>query len=525
MEAAATIKEPAAKPAETVDRTGRSRLVSNVLFTWGGQMVFFVSGFIMPRMIKDKLGTEVLGVWDFSWSLIAYFRFVDMGVTASVNKYVAQHWGKDEIGGINRIVSSATFALFLASIVILIGTVVGVWTMPLWYGSRSLEYLAVSQKSSLCLGVMFAAQTAMGAFNGVLTGCHRWELQTMRNSLWQFITVVGMLVALWMGFGLVALALITAVCQVLGQLTMVTLAYHACPGLQIKRSYIHKSTLKELYIYSGKTLLPTFSEMLLSQTAVLLIFGRIGSEALAIFNRPRSLLRQVDSLERKMAMVLIPTTSSLESSGNMKEVENLLVKSTRYSMYLVIPTVLVLAIFGGEVMRLWMGAEFADWTLPAVFAIGFLGTAIQTPILYMLEGLNAHGKAGVGQFIGSVLSAVAIFVALKVFHGGLTMAAIAITVPLLFVNMLYLPMLLCKRLGHGLGSFYHKVLIVPLVHILPFTACLVIGRCLFDKYPIPALGVCMVGSAFLGLFYWRRVLPQSLKAGLERRFGKLLKRA
>jgi hypothetical protein len=39
------------------------------------------------------------------------------------------------------------------------------------------------------------------------------------------------------------------------------------------------------------------------------------------------------------------------------------------------------------------------------------------------------------------------------------------------------------------------------------------------------LGVCMVGSAFLGLFYWRRVLPQSLKAGLERRFGKLLKRA
>jgi O-antigen/teichoic acid export membrane protein len=93
MEAAATIKAPVTKPAETVDRTGRSQLVSNVLFTWGGQMVFFASGFIMPRMIKEKLGTDVLGVWDFSWALIAYFRFVDMGVTASVNKYVAQYWG------------------------------------------------------------------------------------------------------------------------------------------------------------------------------------------------------------------------------------------------------------------------------------------------------------------------------------------------------------------------------------------------------------------------------------------------
>lgn len=524
MDAAATIKAPVTKPA-TVDRTGRSRLVSNVLFTWGGQMVFFVSGFIMPRMIDQKLGTEVLGVWDFSWSLIAYFRFVDMGVTASVNKYVAQHWGKDEIGGINRVVSSATFALFLAAIVILIGTVVGVLTMPYWYGTRSHEYLAITQKSSLCLGVMFAAQTAMGAFNGVLTGCHRWELQTMRNSLWQFITVVGMLVALWMGFGLVALALVTAVCQILGQLTMVTLAYHACPGLKIKRSDIHKDTIKELYIYSGKTLLPTISEMLLNQTAVLLITNNIGLSALAIFNRPRSLLRQIDSLERKMAMILIPTTSSLESCGDMKEIENLLVKSARYSMYLVIPTVLVLVVFGGEVMRLWMGPNYADWMLPAVFAIGFLGTAIQTPILYMLEGLNAHGKAGVGQFIGSALSAGAIFVAVKFFHCGLTAAAIAVTLPLLIVNVLYLPMLLCKRLGHGLGSFYRKVAVAPLIHVLPFAACLVFGRWLFDAHPIPALAICAVGCVALAIFYWHSVLPPSLKSSLNRlmeKFGRKL---
>lgn len=399
--------------------------------------------------------------------------------------------------------------------------------MPYWYGSRSPEYLTVTQQSSLCLGVMFAAQTALGAFNGVLTGCHRWELQTMRNSLWQFITVVGMLIALWMGFGLVALALVTAVCQILGQLTMVTLSYRACPGLKIKRSYIHKETLKELYIYSGKTLLPTLSEMLLNQTAVILISGNaaLGYTALAIFNRPRSLLRQIDSLERKMAMILIPTTSSLESSGDMKEVENLLVKSVRYSMYLVIPTVLVLAIFGGEVMHLWMGSEFANWTLPAIFALGFLGTAIQTPILYMLEGLNAHGKAGVGQFIGSALSAVAIFVALKFFHGGLTAAAIAVTVPLLIVNMLYLPMLLCQRLGHGVGSFYGKTLVAPLVHLIPFAVCLAIGRYLFDKYPIPALGVCAVGCAALAVFYWHSVLPPSLKASLGRLGQKIGRKA
>jgi hypothetical protein len=143
----------------------------------------------------------------------------------------------------------------------------------------------------------------------------------------------------------------------------------------------------------------------------------------------------------------------------------------------------------------------------------------------MLEGLNAHGKAGVGQFIGSALSALAVFVALKFFHGGLAFAAVAVTVPLLIVNLFYLPVLLCRRLGQDLGSFYRKVAIGPIVHVLPFTAFLIVGRLLFGTYPIPALALCAVGGGTLAIFYWRSVLPQSLKAGLMRRYEKLTRRS
>jgi O-antigen/teichoic acid export membrane protein len=226
-----------------------------------------------------------------------------------------------------------------------------------------------------------------------------------------------------------------------------------------------------------------------------------------------------------MAMILIPTTSSLEGCGDVKEIESLLIKSVRYSIYLVLPAVLVLMVFGDEVMRIWMGPDFANWALVAVMSVGFLGTCIQTPILYMLEGLNAHGKAGLGQFIGSALSAAAVFVSLKFFHQGLVGAAVAVTVPLLIVNVLYLPMLLCRRLGQGLGTFYRQVSVGPIMTVLPFAVCLVVGRMLFDTYPIAGLAVAAAGCAVLGVFYWRRVLPHTLKAGLERRFGKLLKRS
>lgn len=522
MAATQTSERPATAITPERDLTGRSRLVSNVLFVWAGQMVFFVAGFILPRLIDNKLGQEVLGVWDFSWSLVTYFGFVDMGIMSSVNRYVARHWGKQDIEGVNCVLSSATAVLFVAGFLVLLATAVVVVTLPVWFGERlNHDYVVITQKSVFCLGVMLSVGTALGAYNGVLTGCHRWELQSIRNSSWRFIAAVSMIIALWLGAGLVTLAAITAVCEILSCLTLVTLAYRVCPGLQLSYSHARWGTIKELYIYGGKALIPTISEMLLNQTTSVLIIGALGPAALALFTRPRSLLRQMDTLERKMAMILTPTTSSLDVFGHLDEIERLLIKSVRYSVYLTLPLVLVLVIFGGAVLRLWMGPNYANWILPAILAIGFLGTSIQTPILSMLQGLNAHGRAGLGQLIGSVLSAGAVFISLKFLHSGLAGAAVAVTVPLLLVNLIYLPMLLCRRLGHGLGEFYHQVAVRPMLHVLPFAVALVIGRQIFKTYPVPALAICAIGGLVLAISYWRSVLPHKLKIALRDHWEKL----
>jgi membrane protein EpsK len=265
--------------------------------------------------------------------------------------------------------------------------------------------------------------------------------------------------------------------------------------------------------------------MLLNQTTSLLIVASLGPASLAVFTRPRSLMRQMDSLERKMAMVLTPTTSSLDVCGHAEEIKNLLVKSVRYSLYLVLPLVLLLVIFGGQIMHLWMGPAYANAWLVAILAFGFLGACIQTPILFMLEGLNAHGRAGLGQFIGSAVSAVFVFLALREFHAGLVGAALAVTMPLLLVNLFYLPTLLCRRLGQRLGAFYREVAVRPLIHLMPFAMSLLVGRILFKAYPALAFTVCVAGAVVLAVFYWRSVLPQSLKAGVRRYRGKVIRLA
>ena len=49
---------------------GRDRLVSNVIWSWAGHLVFVISGFLMPRLIDSHIGQVSLGVWDFCWSIV-----------------------------------------------------------------------------------------------------------------------------------------------------------------------------------------------------------------------------------------------------------------------------------------------------------------------------------------------------------------------------------------------------------------------------------------------------------------------
>lgn len=502
------------KVAEADDRTGHSRLVSNVLVTWAGQVIYLATGFILPRLIDHKLGQEVLGVWDFCWSLVAYSRFMDFGITTSVNRYVARLWAEKDIAGINRVVSSATAALAVTAVLMLLGTVAAVITLPYWFADRLDGYVGVAQKSVFCLGLMLTVSSSMGAFNGVLTGCHRWELQTMRNVGWYVVSVVAIVVALFLGGGLVALAAITAFCTIMAHLTLVVLAYRVCPGLKLRLADVRWNTMRELYTYGGKALVPTVSEMLLNQATSLLVIGSLGPAALAIFTRPRSLLRQVDALERRMAMILVPTTSSLEGSGKHRQVEQLMIKAVRYSVFLVLPLVIMLVLFGGQLMEFWMGPNYRNWALLAILGIGFLGTSVQTPIFSMLSGLNAHGPAGAAQLVGSAVSAGSVFTALKVFHGGLAWTAAALTVPLLVVNLVYLPMLLCRRLGQNLGTFYRNVALRPLLYALPFAGCMAMGRLLSASNLAGAVVVCAVGTTVLAVSYWTKVLPDRVKSAI-----------
>jgi len=514
-----------ANPAARVEKvkedlTGRDRLVSNVIFSWVGHFVFIVAGFILPRMIDRRLGQELLGVWDFAWSIVSYFNLVELGIGGSVNRYVARYRMTGDIDGINRTVSSASFILGVTGILIFGMTITVSLMLAQLFGAQLGENVREAQWVVLFLGTDIGVQIAIGVFPGVLMGCHRWRLLNLITSGRHAAVITGMIIALVMGGGLRTISLIFLIGNILARLVWVIVAYRICKGLRLGLSMIGWNMIKELYVFGGKSLIPILSKMLLSQTTSVLIVAYLGPAALALYARPFSLVRHIEQLVLKIAAVVRPTVSSLQSANDLQGIRELLKKSVRYSLYMVLPMVLVLSFFGDAILQFWMGPRYANGLIPAILAIGFLAYLVQSPAVQVLAGLNAHGRAGLAQFIASLCSAGLVVIVLGFLKWGLVGAALAVTLPMTLMNVIYLPQLVCRRVGLNLREYLVSVTVGPLLHILPFAICLVVARLIFHANLL--LGLIIggtAGGAFLAVVYFKYVLPERIRRRVVRFVG------
>jgi O-antigen/teichoic acid export membrane protein len=474
----------------------------------------------MPRMIDRRLGQELLGVWDFAWSLVTYFTLVQLGVGSSVNRYVAKYRAARDTMGMNQVMSSASCILAVAGLLVLGFTIAVSLLLPQLFGAKLGENTYQAQWVVFLTGAGLSVRMVFSSFHGLLTGYHQWGLHSLIKSGWHVITIVGMIVALLKGGGLPSLAAVALAGQAFEEVTRVTLAYRICKGLHIRPWLVRWKTIRKLFSFGGKTLIPSVSNLLLNQTASIMIVAYLGPAALALYARPRSLVLHVNTLVNKMAMTLTPTVSSLQSINNTKEIRQLLITSVRYSFYLVLPIVLVLVVFGDAVMQFWMGQRYANGLVPAILAIGYLAFLVQRPVLNILAGLNAHGRAGIAKFVASVCSVGLTVLMLGYLKWGIAGAAVAVTLPLMIMNVLYLPLLIRQRAGLGVRQYFRSVTTGPVTHILPFAICLIVGRFVFyDKALSGLLWSGIAGCVVLAILYYRYVLPDRLRLKVSRLMG------
>lgn len=511
---------------EPADLTGRERMTWNVLTSWAGQLVYIAAGFVLPRLIDERLGQDRLGVWDFAWSCVAYFSLVQGGVVSSINRYVARHRAARDGAGINRVASSVSCILtVMTGIIVALSIGMALLITALW-GSRLGEFVTDAQWAVFLLGLGIALEVGSAGFAGVLTGCHRWDLHNGVHAATCVLTTGGMIAAVMFHGGLPALAAAHVLGESTGRVLRVWLAYRVCPELHVRVKLADWATAREMLHFGSKSFVPSIGDLLLNQTISVLILSSLGPAALALFSRPRALVRYVEALVAKLAFVLAPTASSLQATEQQEALRDLLIRSARYGAFLALPMILTLTLLGDPILRLWMGPHYALGGLLMVLALGSLPSIAQQPVVSLLAGLNAHGRPGLASLAASLCAVGLAVLALGPLAWGLVGAALAVCIPLALTSGIYTPMLACRRLDLPFGHYLLQVWSRPILYCVPFFLCLTVARLAWAAQSVPVVAAALAsGGLLLGVTYYRHVLPASLKAMIVSLLSRRLVRA
>lgn len=489
------------------DVHGRDSLAKNILTNWLAQLVQIAAGFVVPRLIDRELSQQALGVWDLAWSLVVYLNIVQVGVTSSINRYVAYHRAQEDYAGINRVVSSVVMVMRGMGVVVFVLTGIATWQVGSVFSHRLGTYQYEARWLVFLLGCGIAVQISSAVYASILTGLHRWDWHNGIHAGTNVAMLVGMVLSLKLGFGLIGLAVVHFATEALGRSGRIIVAYRLCPWLDISASRFSWATAREMMGFGGKAFVSNISQLIMNSTVSLMIAAYLGPAALALYSRPMSLIRNLTLVVNKYAMVFSPTISSLQGAGRDGDIKKIALQATRFGLYILLPPTIVLLIFSREVMRTWMGSAYA---IPLLVITITIGSALQVAVLPLwkgaLVGLNIHGKAAIANLIGAAVAIAACYVVLAQMHLGLVAVATAVAVPMSITNGVFLAIYACKKLNVSALEFLRDVWQGPILLAVPFAAILVASRFVFREHALVIGGA--IGSAYLIVAYWFTVVPE-----------------
>ena len=366
------------------------------------------------------------------------------------------HLAEENIQGLNQSISSVLCVQGIMGLIILVITALVVWTIPIFWSDRLGELVSDAQWLVFFLGLSMSVSFAFGAFDGVLTGCHRWDIYNSINAGSHAVGVTAMLIALMIGGGILWLGFIYLIESVLRVLISMIIVYRVCPVLKIRAKYASLSVALSMLHFGGKTYANEVSRTLLYQTNSILIMTYLGPMMLALYSRPMALIHHIRTLSVKLAHTITPIASEMEVTGNNRELAELIIKMARYNVAMALPPILFLCILGGPLLLFWMGKGYQQDILIAILAAGHLLTIANQPLQTALIGLNAHGRPAIFTLCAAISSVILCYLALAYLNGGLLSAAISVVVPLMLADGIFITVYSCRKLNLPVSAISQK---------------------------------------------------------------------
>lgn len=328
---------------------------------------------ISTPYLVHKLGADAYGLFSIIIVVIGYFSVLDLGLGAATVKYVADFNARGDYQSIFLIVSTSL------SIFLVMGTV-GMLMMiglaaPISNGLLHLpDSLTGTATVSLYIASLgFFVNMMLTVFSSVPTALQRLDIVNKRNLVVGTLTVVFQVALLAAGLGLKTMVVVYVAANALGMILFIKVCRSLLPMVSL-RPVLHRGFVMRLLRFGSMKFLNQTAGQLVFQMDKILIGFLLPISWVTYYVIPLILTQKLSSIQNNFSGAYYPAACELVARGEETRFSYLYCRTSKILAIVTIPIFLSLAIYAHPILRLWMGADFAEkstFTMQ-ILAVGYL---------------------------------------------------------------------------------------------------------------------------------------------------------
>jgi len=423
----------------------------NIFTSTAGMVVGVVISFFFTPYLISQLGKDQYGLWTIVFSLLAYMRLADMGIQQSLVRHVSKYYAARDWTQLNQVISSsARMYLYISMATMAAALVIDLFVLQFF--KISPEYYLTTQILVLVLGANLALYFAQIPFCS-LSPFHRFDIVNYFLISAKILETLGIIVLLELGYGLIEMAVLILGLNMISVVWRYNIRIRMFPKVRYSRKDFSKDKTKELIGYGVFSFLMVISWTLIFQTDNLVIGGFLSTEAVAVYSVSAMIITQLRNSILTIATPLIPAISHFEALKDYSKIMEVYSKSVRYLYYLSGYLCVILLLFGGPFILLWVGKEFIEAIKILhilIFAASF--TFPQIIANSVLMGISKHRVAF--YMLGSEAVANIVLSIILVQSYGIAGVAWGTALPQLIIYIFIYPVVFYRTMKQSVGKFY-----------------------------------------------------------------------
>jgi len=402
------------------------------------------------------------GLWSFVESFLAYMLLFDLGVAASLVRFVPRFVTSGERGNLNRMYSACLmFFLAAAACAALIG----------WLGLSvaANRWIAIPpdlapemRLVSLVVVLHFALSLPLSVYPAMLDGVHAFVAKSVARTIFLILRVPLLLLVFRTPAPLLNMVLVLAAVNLFESLVLAWLVYRRLPGLRFVPREVDGETIRAVRGYSFDAFVAMLAGRLAFSTDAFVIGRLLNLPAIGQFAIANRVVDLAKTILRSATTTLTPAVSASEARGDLDAVRVFVIHGTRLSLYLVLPIQIGLFIFGRQFLILWIGPEYAAAATPSLWILNItlaltIAQSVASRVLYGMGRIRLFARVTLLEGIVNVIMSAALIGPL-----GIAGAAWGTTLPHIACCFFVIAHV-GRLLGLSMKSYFRAAWLAPLV--------------------------------------------------------------